>query len=325
MNLADFSTLSAPALITELDFETVYEERKAAFLALYTDATVQAEMSKTLERESDPVVKLLQESAYREVLFRQQRNDDVKALLVLYSSGSNLDQLVVDRGLKRLIITPADNTVVPPVDAVYESDHDLKERYLLAMDGLSVAGPVSSYQFYAESADGRVGDVSVVSPQVDLSNIVLENLTKAQLIQLIGNLFYLDIYILQNDSETGVATQELINIVQVALDDEKVRPCCDKAIVKSVSVINYSIVATIFAKQTAQAAAVLEIAQQNLQSYVAEQKRIGRSIRRSAIYAALHVDGIEHVDITLPAADIVIDATQAGHCTNIDISVEAYE
>ena len=325
MNLADFSGLSAPALIEELDFETVYAERKAAFLALYSDATVKAEMSKTLERESDPVVKLLQESAYREVLFRQQRNDDVKALLVLYSSGSNLDQLVVDRGLKRLIITPADNTVVPPVDAVYESDQDLKERYLLAMDGLSVAGPVSSYQFYAESADGRVGDVSVVSPQVDLDNLVLENLTKAQLIELIGNLFYLDIYILQNDSESGVATQELINIVQLALDDETVRPCCDKAVVKSVAVVSYSIAATIYAKQTAQAAAVLEIAQQNLQNYVAEQKRIGRSIRRSAIYAALHVDGIEHVNITSPNADIVIDATQAGHCTNIDISVEAYE
>ena len=325
MNLADFSGLSAPALIEELDFETVYAERKAAFLALYTDVTAKAEMSKTLERESDPVVKLLQESAYREVLFRQQRNDDVKALLVLYSSGTNLDQLVVDRGLKRLIITAADNTVVPPVDAVYESDQDLKERYLLAMDGLSVAGPVSSYQFYAESADGRVGDVSVVSPQVDLDNLVLENLTKAQLIELIGNLFYLDIYILQNDSESGVATQELIDIVQVALDDEKVRPCCDKAVVKSVSIISYNIVATIYAEQTAQAAAVLDMAQQNLKNYVAEQKRIGRSIRLSAIYAALHVEGIEHVDITSPDADIVIDATQAGHCTNIDISVEAYE
>ncbi len=325
MNLADFSGLSAPALIEELDFETVYAERKAAFLALYTDVTAKAEMSKTLERESDPVVKLLQESAYREVLFRQQRNDDVKALLVLYSSGTNLDQLVVDRGLTRLIITPADNSVVPPVDAVYESDQDLKERYLLAMDGLSVAGPVSSYQFYAESADGRVGDVSVVSPQVDLDNLVLEGLTKEQLIELIGNLFYLDIYILQNDSETGVATQELIDIVQVALDDEKVRPCCDKAVVKSVSVVSYNIVATIYAEQTAQAAAVLDMAQQNLQNYVAEQKRIGRSIRLSAIYAALHVEGIEHVDITSPAADILIDATQAGHCTDIAIAVEAYE
>lgn len=325
MNLADFSGLSAPALIEELDFETVYAERKAAFLALYSDAIEKAEMSKTLERESDPVVKLLQESAYREVLFRQQRNDDVKALLVLYSSGTNLDQLVVDRGLKRLIITPADNTVVPPVDAVYESDQDLKERYLLAMDGLSVAGPVSSYQFYAESADGRVGDVSVVSPQVDLDNLVLNNLTKDQLIELIGNLFYLDIYILQNDSETGVATQELIDIVQVALDDEKVRPCCDKAVVKSVSVVSYNIVATIYAEQTAQAAAVLDMAQENLQNYVAEQKRIGRSIRLSAIYAALHVEGIEHVDITSPAADILMDATQAGHCTDIAITVEAYE
>ena len=242
MSLADFSTIAAPELIEELSFETIFAQRKAAFLALYTDAAAKAAMAETLTYESEPVVKLLEESAYRELLFRQQRNTDVKSLLVLYSNDTNLDNLVADRGLKRLTITPATETTA----AVMESDDDLRYRYILAMDGLSVAGPKSAYEFYAQSADGRVGDVSVVSPQVDLANIVLENLTQQQLIDLIRTLFYVDIYVLQNDSINGEASAELISIVQAALDDETVRPCCDKAVVHSVTAVNYSISATIF-------------------------------------------------------------------------------
>lgn len=320
MSLADFSTIAAPELIEELSFETIFAQRKASFLALYTDAAAKAAMEETLTYESEPIVKLLEESAYRELLFRQQRNTDVKSLLVLYSSGTNLDNLVADRGLKRLTITPATETTA----AVMESDDDLRYRYILAMDGLSVAGPTSAYEFYAQSADGRVGDVSVVSPQIDLANIVLENLTQQQLIDLIRTLFYVDIYILQNDSVNGEASAELIGIVQAALDDETVRPCCDKAVVRSVTAVNYSISATIYAEQTAQAASVLEQAQANLAAYVEDQQRIGRSIRRSAIFKALHVDGIEHVEITMPAADILIDQTQAGYCTGVSVTVAAY-
>lgn len=301
----NFNQLTPPKLINELNFEAILAERKASFLSLYHDAVERAEMAKTLARASEPVTKLLEESAYRELLFRQQRNEDVKALMVMYSSGSDLENLVADRNMQRLVISPMDNAVVPPIPAVMESDDDLRYRYILAMDSLSVAGPSSSYKFFAHSADGRVGDVSVVSPP--------------------ETPYLLNIYILQNDSETGAASDELINLVQATLSDETVRPCCDRPTVHSVAIVTYSITATLYVAQTAKNSTLLQQASENLNEYVKEQRRIGRSIRLSALYSVLHIAGVEHVEITQPAQDIILDQSKAGHCTDIRIQLEAYE
>ncbi|WP_180183690.1 baseplate J/gp47 family protein [Acinetobacter sp. YH01020] len=301
----NFDYLAPPKLIQELDFEKILAERKEYFLSLYSDEKERAKMAKTISRESEPVTKLLQESAYRELIFRQQRNEDVKALLVMYSSGTDLDHLVADRGVQRLTITPADNRVMPPIAEVKESDDDLRYRYILAMDGLSVAGPISAYKYFAHSADGRVGDVSVISPP--------------------ETPYYLDIFILQNDSETGAASKELIDIVQIALNDDEVRPVCDRPIVKSVSIVEFNIVATLYAPLTANNSVLLQQASANIDAYVKEQRRIGRSIRLSALYSVLHVAGIEHVKIDSPAQDIILDQSQAGHCTSVKIKMEAYE
>lgn len=301
----NFNQLTPPKLIEDLSFESILAERKSYFLSLYSDESERAEMAKTIARESEPVTKLLEESAFRELIFRQQRNEDVKALMVMYSSGSDLDHLVIDRNIQRLVVSPADNTVVPPLAAVMETDDDLRYRYILAMDGLSVAGPESSYKFFAHSADGRVGDVSVVSPE--------------------ATPYLLDIYILQNDSETGSASQELVDIVQAALSDETVRPCCDRPTVHSVNIVNYSVQAVLYVAQTAKNSTLLQQAMDNLNQYVKEQRRIGRSIRLSALYSVLHISGVEHVEITQPAQDVILDQSQAGHCTNINIQLRAYE
>ncbi|EEV5914885.1 baseplate assembly protein [Escherichia coli] len=46
-----------------------------------------------------------------------------------------------------------------------------------------------------------------------------------------------------------------------------------------------------------------------------EQHRLGRDIRLSAIYAALHVEGVQRVELAAPLADIVLNNTQASFCT----------
>ena len=300
----NFEYLTPPKLIKELNFEEILSKRKEGFVALYNPED-REEIEKTLKRESDPVTKLLEYCAYLELIFCQERNEDVKSLLVMYSTGSDLENLVADRNIKRLVISPADNTVTPPMPAIMETDDDLRYRYILAMNSLSVAGPTSSYKFFAHSADGRVGDVSVVSPP--------------------NKPYFLDIYILQNDSETGAASQELIDIVQLALNDESVRPVCDRPTVHSIGIVNYDIQAKIYVAQTAKNSTLLQQARENLNSYIRDQRRIGRSIRKSAIYSVLHISGVEHVEIISPVQDIIIDATQASYCTNIDIQAEVYE
>ncbi|PLL15608.1 baseplate assembly protein, partial [Klebsiella michiganensis] len=52
-----------------------------------------------------------------------------------------------------------------------------------------------------------------------------------------------------------------------------------------------------------------------------EQRRLGRDIRMSAIYAALHVQGVQRVELREPLADVVLDKTQAAYCTKASVII----
>ncbi|HCW47417.1 MAG TPA: baseplate assembly protein, partial [Erwiniaceae bacterium] len=64
MAVIDLSQLPAPEVVEVPDFETLLAERKAAFIALHP-VDEQEAVRRTLALESEPVVKLLQENAYR--------------------------------------------------------------------------------------------------------------------------------------------------------------------------------------------------------------------------------------------------------------------
>ena len=161
MSTVDFSQLPPPSLISELSFETIFETRKANFIALF-DAEKQDEIRETLMRESEPVTKLLQENAYLELLYTAKCNSDARSLLLAYAEKADLEHLALtEYGLVRLLVTPADNTVIPPIDAVYESDERLRERCLLSFDGMNTAGSANAYRYFSLSADGRVDGIKV--------------------------------------------------------------------------------------------------------------------------------------------------------------------
>lgn len=137
-----------PVVVEPLDFETLFNERKEAFIALYPEDE-QDVIRRTLSLESEPITMLLEENCYRELLLRQRVNEAARAVMVAYSVGSDLDQLAANFNVERLTITPEDDSVVPPVPAVMESDADLRVRTPQAFEGLSVAGPTAAYEFSA--------------------------------------------------------------------------------------------------------------------------------------------------------------------------------
>ena len=248
MSTVDFSQLPEPNLIQELDYESIFNERKEKFIALYP-ATEQNQWRTILNRESDPVVKVLQENAYLELLYRNKCNADARSLLLAYAEGSDLDHLALtEYGLIRLIVTPADNSVVPPSPAIYESDERLRERCLLSFDGMNTAGSANAYRYFALSADGRVDGIKVRSDD--------------------ANPYLLDIVITQVDSLNGEASAELITAVQKALDPDHVRPVCDRPTVKASSATNYQIEAQLYVGKNAEDALLLEAANIRLDKYI---------------------------------------------------------
>ncbi|HGM6626578.1 baseplate assembly protein [Serratia ureilytica] len=296
MATIDLSQLPAPIVVEVLDYEDILAERKATLISLYPEEQREA-VARTLALESEPIVKLLQENAYREVILRQRVNDAAKAVMLAHATGEDLDQLGANFNTPRLVITPADESTIPPTPVVMETDEDYRLRLQDAFEGMSTAGSAGSYRFHARSADGRVADVTAISPSP--ANVTVT--------------------VLSRDGD-GTASPELLQVVRDALNDEDVRPVADRVIVQSAKIAPYVIEAVLYLYPGPEVAPILDTANKRLRAYVQNMRRLGRSIRRSSMNAALTVEGVEHVEIIKPAADIVLDKTQAGYCTGVNIT-----
>ncbi|MFJ3458485.1 baseplate assembly protein [Scandinavium goeteborgense] len=297
MATVDLSQLPVPDVVEELDYETILAERIATLISLYPEDQQEA-VARTLALESEPIVKLLQENAYREVIWRQRVNEAARAVMLAYAADSDLDVIGANYNVVRLIISPADESVIPPVAAILESDSDYRLRIQQALEGLSVAGSTGAYEFHGRSADGRVADISVISPSpacVTVSVLSREN--------------------------NGMASDALLSTVRNALNDEDVRPVADRVTVQSAEIVNYTIDATLYIYPGPESEPIRDAAEAKLKAYISAQHRLGRDIRLSAIYAALHVEGVQRVELAAPAADIVLDKTQASFCNDYQIVI----
>ncbi|HWJ69126.1 MAG TPA: baseplate J/gp47 family protein [Sphingobium sp.] len=317
----DLSQLPAPSIVEPLDFEAIYGAMLADLLAQLPDfdATV----------ESDPAVKLLQIAAYRELTLRARINDAARAVMVAFAGGADLDHLAAVFGVMRLVLVPADTANSIP--AVMESDTELRRRVLLAPEGYSVAGPEGAYIFHALSAAPDVLDASATSPEpAEIRDLVLDVLgaqgAAPGLIDAMNAALDSAIWpgtvmvtVLAREGD-GHAAPALLDTVDAYLSAETRRPLTDFITVRGAQIVSYAVIAQLTTFIGPDSAIVLAEARARLDAYIADSHRLGRDITRSGIIAALHCPGVQNVLLASPAVDIVMDRTQAGHCTAIDIS-----
>ncbi|MEN3968647.1 baseplate J/gp47 family protein [Acinetobacter sp. BWR-L5] len=289
----DFSQLSKPSMVEEIDFESILSERKEYLISLF-DQVEQDQIRQVLQRESEPLTKFLEENAYREVILRNRINNASLSVLLAFAEKTDLDAVVANYGITRLLVSEA--TI--ETGAVYETDDALRHRASLVFDSLSVAGPTSAYEYHALSSDGRVVDAKASSPAPAEALVT----------------------ILQSDTTTGAATSELLVIVQNYLNDDVRRPVADRLTVQSVEVVPFELVATIYTTSLPESDSLISSAKAAVQSYLDESRRIGRSIYISKLYNLLHVSGVVRVVISSITTDIEISAVQVAHCTNITIN-----
>ena len=93
--MTDLATLPAPQIIEPLDFEQILADLKADILDRAP------ELAEVLALESDPIVKLLEACAYRELLYRARVNDAARAHLLAFATGGDLDHLAAQYGVTR--------------------------------------------------------------------------------------------------------------------------------------------------------------------------------------------------------------------------------
>lgn len=289
----DLSLLPPPGVVETLDYEVILNERRAFLIGLWP-ADQQAEIAARLLLDSDPLHKLLQENVYREIIWRQRVNEAAEATLLAYSRETDLDNVAAGTNTKRLVISPA----TQDAPAVMEEDEDLRLRAQMAWEGLSTAGPTNAYIFHALSADGRVVDAECVSPSPAVVDVII-----------------------QNRAGTGTADAGLITTVQRYLNDDDRRPVADRLTVLSAEVIEYSITAQLHLSSVgAEQEPILQTARAALERFVHQKRRLAVEISTSAIYAALHVEGVAKV-VLVGWTDIAPSKYQSTYCTGITLEV----
>lgn len=296
--LVDLKKLPAPKVVKELSYETLLAQRKAKFLSLQENDDMRQHWQARLQLESEPVVKLLEENAYLELLLRTNINESAKAVMLAYATGSDLDQLGALFGVTRLIIQAEDLKSTPPSPAKYEDDERFRTRIQMSLEGLTTAGSRASYEFHALSTSAKIKDVDVTSPTAGTVKVAILS-TEGQ----------------------GTADGDLIKAVKEQLNAEHIRPLTDTVLVESAVILPYEIQAAITLYPTVLESVVMANVNQAIANYANKQHLLGIDITLSGIYAALHQEGVQNVKLTKPLADLIVQPHQAAYCTQIKVHV----
>lgn len=323
MSVIDLSRLPEPAVLEELTFEQIFDAMRQDLINLAP------ELTDTLSRESEPAVKLLQVCAYRELLVRQRVNEAARAVMPAYARGSDLEAITARHHVYRQLIEPGDPTANPPVPPVYESDAELLRRWLLSLDGYSTAGPARAYVYHALSADPRVLDASAASPR--FSHAELDPALAAQLPPGVIVLQCDDAAGLENPmpgdvairvlarSGDGTAPADLVAAVADQLSADTIRPLTDRVRAASAEIVPFTVDATLYFYPGPDRGIVRAEAAARLDELLAASRRMGRTVTRSALIAALHVTGVQRVELHSPSTDVAVNTQQAAYATAVSV------
>lgn len=296
MTSIDLSKYPAPTVLEPLDYEDIFTEIKNHFLDQFPETEIEAtergvptreKVALLLDIEGNLVVKALQAYAYHAIQMRARVNDAAKATMLGYATGADLDNLAAFYMVER---------------KYGESDTELRDRLVLAVEGFSTAGPIGAYRFHGLSADADVKDIGVESPSP--GQVLITVLARS------GN---------------GVPVQPTLDAVDAALNDEDVRPLTDQVIVQAATVREYVIEAGIWCYGNVDSAVVRAAAEAAAQQYANDMHRLGYDVTVSGLHRALHQPGVQRVEITRPAAAIVNGASEAAFCTGVTVTYEGID
>lgn len=259
--------LPEPAIIETLSFEEIVTRMRDKLVELFP------EIENVIDLESEPARKLIETYGYSETLVRARVNDAIRANLLAYATGSDLDHLSAFYDLTRL---------------TGETDDALRKRTVLAIQGRSTGGTAARYRLVALSADVRVRDaIAYIEDGSPLITVAV-----------------------YSTDVGGVANAELLEIVDEAVQADTVRMVNDTIVVRSAVSSTVDITAGLWLTPGAPAS-TLDVAEQALRDKWDAIGGLDVNMTLSMITAALMVPGVQRVDISAPAADVIVPGYEA--------------
>lgn len=273
----NLSNLPEPTAIEHLNFDEILQ-------AILQDFRVR-DPEYTNTGLGDPIFTLAHVSATREMRLRARINDAVRACMMTHATGTDLDNLAANYNVFRFVVQEADPEADPPIPEILESDDQLRERMILAWEQLAPGSP-GWYKNHCLNADTDVFDV-----------LAKESTTAGTV----------EIWV-QSRSGNGVPDAALITTVSGYLGIHAHRFLNDVLDVQPVVAVVYDITAELTIATGALASEIRDIVEQQVNQFCEENRRIGRSIPLSAVYAVLNQEFVQAVDLTSPTANIVLNA-----------------
>jgi len=310
VRVIDISRLPAPEAVQALDFEAILAALKSDFTARWPEFTAAL--------ESDPVIKLLEVAAYRELLIRQRINDAYKASTLAFAAGADLDHVGAFHGIAR---------------KKGEPDQDFRSRIQGAYWRLSSTGPAAAFVAHALEASpeahdaqawsdgaGRAACAVLARVEVERSHlepdarIVADALTRyafASAPRLPSNRVY---------TLAESLLEESFRVVRERLLSPDVLPLGMELSVRPAEIVPYSIGASLVLLPGYDELPVLEEADARLHDYLASITKLGRDVTRAGLHAALFVPGVMNVVLMSPGSDVRCSPGQLAVPTSIGLT-----
>lgn len=266
----ELASLPPPTLIEELSYAARLAEFRSLLVGIFVAAGIDYDVA---DLETDPAQILLQVGTYQDLLLRQRINEAVRANLLAFAVGGDLDHLAQFYDVGRLS---------------GETDEALRRRIVLAIRGRSTGGTEPRYRSIALGADPRVADAAVYT---------------------VGRDPTVHVAIFSTDN-AGVADLALIAAVNAALQAAAVRMVNDTIVVSGASRSLTPIVANVWLLPET-SATILAQMQTSLTQAWASGIGLGRDVTRSWLISKLMLDGVQRVEIVSPATDVVMPFNEA--------------
>lgn len=269
MNLEE---LPAPEIIEELSLKEILQQMLENFKKIAPEFSAYV--------ESDPLIKLMEVCAYRELLLRQKLNQSAKANLLAFATGTDLDNLAAFYGVER---NPS------------ESDDDLRERIKLKIEGWSTAGCKAAYIYHAIQSDPRVKEANADSPESGLVRIS----------------------ILSNENN-GVVSDDLLEAVNNYMQRDDIRMLTDTVQVVACKLIDVEVKAKI-TLMSSTPTEFLNTVKTSFKNVFEKTAAMGVSISRSWIISNLFFDGVKDVQLLQPTSDKVVQENECARLLDVEL------
>ena len=263
-----------PQVIEELSLDEILQQMKQKLIEIDEKYTAYV--------ESDPLVKLIEVAAYRELLLRQRVNQAAKSNLLAFATGSDLDNLAAFYDVKR-----REN----------ETDEELRERVRAKIVGWSSAGSREAYRYHALNSDPRVKEANADSPEPGVVRISI--LSK---------------------ENGGVVSQDLLETVTKYMLREDIKMLTDTVRVVPCNLIDID-VRTKIILMSGTPIEFLNSIKASFKKNFEKIAGLGVSISRALIISNLFLDGVKDVQLLNPVADTNVMETNCARLINVELTI----